>query len=655
MVDTPRADFTGQFSSSAYQIGSRFRAHHQPVVSNLVGKGIDSLIQTAIVGSQQIKEIRENSPAEREYWIKQQRLVDESFAQNGKLNQANPEAFRAQAMKDKAKMMREIPTDKQEKFSLMFEDRMSGFNQAIVQNRIKLDFGRQLETFMQEGDSLRTQAFNAKANGDEAGYQAGLAKWAENEEYMYSHGFISIEKKISRLKDFTDTALVQQHLGQAKKLFGDTGKLNTLLENIDKTKDYSPEQKKSIRNNIISEYGTWKALNSVASQEINDHADFGIKAYSMGIDPQDFDFDETMAELKRLGQVEKAKQLSQAHNVRQEMISFAKLAPEQMTAELKELKKTASNEQDLARIKALESLTETAVKEIDGDPLGFALRHNVVADAGLNLNDPASLKLRRNNAAFLKEKYKLRDTPLITKAEADTLSESLKRLPADQQVAVLGNIYGAFDKDSGSIFKAIAPKNPEFAHAASAFEHDPAIAQRILEGSEIVKAQPEYTPSNNRDFDDAFYKKIDPSTFGEASPEWLAGLKNAVKANLASQNRNSGVTDRTLNSGNFDQAFKEVVGEVVSLEQDGSGYLYDDTFKAAAPIGVSAEDFSNWWLGLKDKDLGDAYTMSGIIVDGKTAVSSGTLGYIDNGKYRLRVKGELVYKDGKPLVLSYGE
>ena len=156
------------------------------------------------------------------------------------------------------------------------------------------------------------------------------------------------------------------------------------------------------------------------------------------------------------------------------------------------------------------------------------------------------------------------------------------------------------------------------------------------------------------DFDSEFYKKVGTDVFSEMSAEWIDGIKKTVKADLATQNKETGVTDRTLNNDNFDRAFAETIGETVDIEMDGTGYLFDDSFKTVTPAGVSATDFENWWRGINDKKLEGSYTMSGVDVDAQTFSDYGSAHFIGNGKYRVKIRGEYVYKNGVPLVLEYG-
>ena len=650
MVNIPKTDISIQSSFSG--VGSRFQA-----VNNLRQSGVGEAMRRALYAASQAadtyREVKENSPEEREYWIKQERLIDETFASNGKNNQTSPEAFKVQAAKDKEKLMKEIPEEKQERFSLLYETKMNGYNHTIAVNRVNLDYNRQLETFISESDNLRTKAFNATINGDSDGYAEAAKKWQENEEYMYQHGFISIEKKINRLKDFTDGALIQQNLGTARKLFGNTEQLNNYLKKIDNSTSYSPEQKHSIKNSIVSDFNTWQAANKAAGKEFSDSADFGIKAYSMGIEPAGFDIDKTLERLREFGLKDKAEQLQNAYNLRQDMNSFSKLSLNQMSEEIGSLRKSAKTEQDLARIKALENISEQAAKEIDADPLAYAAAHGVVENNGIDLDEPETIAQRRQNGAMLKEKYGLDYTPVVTKSEINNLSKTLKSANAETKTAIVGTLNQNFGSDADQIFQKISAENPELAVAAKIYQRNPQISQNIIAGMDIAANEKQFAPNN----DMALYNvmgKVDQA-LSNISSEDVAKVKAAIKANMAFKNKQNNLflDGDALNEDKIkyaEEAIEEVLGGKIATQSGSwwSGYSY-----ILLPENVSEDDFDDWRDNLTDKDIGDVY-LDDKKVSAKTIRQEGFFAYDDNGKYTVSLNGNYLRRaDGEIFILEY--
>ena len=646
-------DVTGKFGTTFSSLGRDFQASGR-IYSN-VGDAALNLIKSLGNAAQVYRQVRaKETPEERQFKIKTEREIDETIATHAASYRYKPQEFLEYTTNHKEEFLKNIPEEHYDWANEVYEKRINGYYSTVNSNKLMLDRQTQLNGFMEVSDELRNKAMIAASNGDMTGAAEYTVKWQENEEFMFNNGFMDGAKKHAREKDFTDDTIIQQHLFAAKQQFGNTEQLNALLQKVDKSSNYTPEQKHSIKQTILSEHSSWQALNKVKSAEIIKTADFGIEAYAMGIEPQGFDFNDTYSQLKATGNVEKAEALQQAYYSRKEMTSFAKLSPGQMTEEIQNLKKSASDENDLKRIKNLERLAEVANKQIEADPLNFAIQHGVVADNGLDLTKPETFAVRKQNAAFIQEKYGLADAPVITKAETAALQKLLSAADSEQKAIYLAEINKGFGEQADQIFRGVSSLSPEFAHAASVFGNNPAAAIEILEGMDIVKNEPIFLPSSEADFDTAFYKQMGNSMFADMTPEWISGLKKTVKSSLASHNKRNNDTSRVVSEDRLENAFNSVVGEVVDMEIDIKGSLNDNEYKVPAPLGVSSKQFTDWYLGLTDKDIPEAVTFSGLDVSMKRIQERGTLHYAGNGFYRVRINGELIYTtDGKPLVLQY--
>ena len=646
-------DVTGKFGTTFSSLGRDFQAGGR-IYSN-VGDAALNLIKSLGNAAQVYRQERaKETPEERQFKIKTEREIDATIATHAASYRYKPQEFLEYTTNHKEEFLKNIPEEHYDWANEIYEKRINGYYSTVNSNKLMLDRQTQLNGFMEVSDELRNKAMIAASNGDMTGAAEYTVKWQENEEFMFNNGFMDGAKKHAREKDFTDDTIIQQHLFAAKQQFGNTEQLNALLQKVDKSSNYTPEQKHSIKQTILSEHSSWQALNKVKSAEIIKTADFGIEAYAMGIEPQGFDFNDTYSQLKATGNVEKAEALQQAYYSRKEMTSFAKLSPGQMTEEIQNLKKSASDENDLKRIKNLERLAEVANKQIEADPLNFAIQHGVVADNGLDLTKPETFAVRKQNAAFIQEKYGLADAPVITKAEEKMLSEAIARNNPQENAALVGTIYNGFGDSAGHVFRSVSSLSPEFAHAASVFSNNPAAAIEILEGMDIVKNEPIFLPSSEADFDASFYKQMGNSMFADMTPEWISGLKKTVKSSFATHNKRNNDTSRTINEDYLKTAFNSVVGDVVDMEIDVKGSLMDNEYKVPAPLGVSSKQFTDWYLALTDKDIPEAVTLTGLDVSMKRIQERGTLHYAGNGFYRVRINGELIYTtDGKPLVLQY--
>lgn len=656
MNDLPKINISGQFTSGFGAVGNRFQARNDLRASG-IGEGMRRLLYIGTTAAEEYKKNKENDPAVKEYWIKQKRLINETFALNGKENQTNPEAFKQRAAKDKEKLMKNVPEDKKEKFSLLYEDLMNGYNQTVTVNRINLDYNRQFETFSQEADDLCRQAYNATLNGDQQGYIDAARKWQENEEFMYNHGFISINQKVNRLKNFTDGALIQQNLGNARQLFGNSEQLNGYLQKIEKSNSYTPEQKTSIKNNILSEYNTWEAANRVAAKDTIKTADFGIKAYAMGLEPDSFDFEKTMEDLKSYGQTDKAAALQKAYNDRKEFETFAQMSPVQMSQEIALMKKSAATEADLSKLKTYENLAENAQKEITADPLSFAVSHGVISDAGIDFENPQSIQHRRQNALLIQEKYGLDYAPVVTQNEIKSISRTLQNADTETKAAIIGTLQQQFGDDSGQIFQKISDEAPELAVAAKVYARNPQAAHHILTGMDISGNEKEFTPSNNIDLQNAL-GKIDQA-LSNMDTEDVAKVKAAVRADMAYQNKKNNIFgdgqalsfDKTKTA---EDAITEVLGgKIVKMDFD-DGSWWGGSYNVLLPENVTQDEFEDWIDKISDNDIGNVYA-GDKKASAKDIKRLGVFSYDDDGSYTVSINGEHLRRaNGEIFTLTYG-
>ena len=373
----------------------------------------------------------------------------------------------------------------------------------------------------------------------------------------------------------------------------------------------------------------------------------------MGNEPNAIDHDNTIERYREFGLNDKAEQLQNAYNLRQEMNSFSKLSIGQMNEEIGNLRKSAKTEQDLARIKALENLSEQAAKDIDSDPLAYATEHGVVEPISLNLDEPETIAKRRQNGAMLKEKYGLDYTPIATKTEINNLSKALKSANAETKTAIVGTLNQNLGSDAEQIFQKISAENPELAVAAKIYQRNPQISQNIIAGMDISANEKQFVPSN----DMALYNamgKVDQA-LSNIDSEDIAKVKAAIKANMAFKNKQNNLflNGNTLNEDKIkyaQEAIEEVLGGKIATQSGNwwSGYSY-----ILLPENVSEDDFEDWRDNLTDKDIGDVY-LDDKKVSAKTIRQEGFFAYDDNGKYTVSLNGNYLRRaNGEIFILEY--
>lgn len=648
-------DVTGRYGKEYTQLGREFQANAHRIGIN----GVSELIGAASAAARYYRQKQdEDTPDDRIYKIDTEKEIDRTLAKIGSDNRLNPENFDTAAEQKLDELLENVPDKHKQWFMEKYSERRNGYAHTVNINTEENKYNRQLEGFMQHSEELRAQAMNYAKQGNQAAYNETLAKWQENEEYMYNHGFMSIHSKISRLQDFTNGAIVEQQTGYAKQLFGNSGKLEAQIKSIENSGKYTPEQKKSILNSIKGEYSSWQAKNKVGNDELSATADFGIKAYNAGIEPKDFNAEETLQKLTDKGLMKKAAELQNAIKNKQVTATFAGLNPLQMDNSLREMKKNATTKEDLDLIKTLETLKDKAETQLNSDPLAFALDHGVVDSSGLDFNKPESVAARVQSAKIVQEKYSLPYAPLLTKAETKTLSNTLQRANAAERAAIVSTLAENFGDDAGSIFADIAPKNPEVAVAGKIYNSRPDVAVSIIEGKEIKEKEGGYAPTKNINLYNAL-GKVD-SALSNFDTEDVANVKEAIIAQATYLNKKNNIfgegdasSQSNVDEDTINQAITDVLGAQI-VTMDKGLHWWGDNYNTVLPENASKSYFEDWIKGLKDSDIGKAY-VGDYKVSTDTIKKEGEFRYNSRNTYMIFWNGEPVTNEaGEPIILQYG-
>lgn len=634
-------DPTGKFTNSYASVGRNFQADAR--IYTGPARAADRLFESLANATQRyVQEKSQETPEQRLFKLEKEREINQKIAEDAAIFRYKPQEFVEKSQQSKAEFLAQIPEDQWNWANMAYEEQINKYHSAITANQIALNKQKQTLAFEEQGLEFRNKALTAAANGDAAGLAEYSVKWQENEDYLFNNGFISTEAKIRRAKDFATAAVVQQNLSGAKQIFGDDQKLSSYIQNIENSSTYTPEQKKSIKNTILSEYNSWHALNKVKAADYVQTADFGIKAYAMGIEPQEFDFDKTLANLKASGQLEKAKQLENAYAIKEETESFSKLSLNQMATELEKLKNEVSSEEDINRYKILSQIATAAEKEISDDPLFYAEKHGVIENQPLDITNQASINKRIKNAAFVQEKYGIAQVPLLKKQEKESIVAGIEAADAPQKSVMLATLKNNLNQHYGQFMREIAPQTPEFAHAGALFETNPQTSIMILNGLDVVKNQPNLAP-NNKNFDEQ-YKKTFENMFSYKSPEWEKGFKNSLRAYIAADNRNKGKNNQDSIADAFDEAVAHIAGEVVYINGE----------KTLAPVGVEAKELRKWWRNLTDDNFKNVVNEQGNSISADKVKDDANLFYMADGVYLLTIDGNVLFDaNDMPFTLRF--
>lgn len=610
-----------------------------------------------LTGAYLEQERREKRIADNRQYEESSIALNTTLSKKAEKFRFDQEKFDAACREEREKFLADVEEDKKADYGLLFDRQAARYSQNIFQNQSRLNQEKQTAVFLDASKKYYDGATTAARSGNMEEVQYNIDRFMEVRESLMNSGELSAEKYADMGLRFSDEVEKQKVLGDFDgiKQQGDE-KVREYIDGFMKREDMPIERRQKFANAMLADYRTFQASNQLAGKQYLEQANFIAEAVSKGLDP-DIDTMAVLSGLENSGNYDAAKKLRQVISLGSETKEFVKLDPVAMKTEIDNLKQNPRTPYDLAKLNNFEKTMSTAIAEIKNDPMNFAISRRIVEDKPLDFSKltPTAVQKRIQNAKLIQQRYSLPEAPVLTQSEASALGAAINAGDARSNAALLSTINQNFPENTGAIVRLIAPKAPQFAQAAALFRDNPTAAIEIVEGVDIIKHEPEYTPSSEDDFNGIYYQKIDNEMFAYMSPEWRENIKKTVKASLAAKNRNSGNTKRQAESGQINAAIKDVVGEIVKIEMDDTGF-WDETFKVPAPQGVSGDDFENWFLGLTDDDIpADARTMTGNHVAASDIVGQCALRYAGNGKYLVEhYQNGLIYRaDGSPLILEY--
>lgn len=599
--------------------------------------------------------------AEKEEYLAKQRQFEESQLNVEKSlttlvqqNEYDNSSFEQEASKQKADWLKEIPADQQPEYALMFDKYQSRFSSIIRGNEQKKVKQQQKATFLTAAQNYYDKAVNASRNDDQEDLTDTANRFMKIREDLMDGGFISAEAYVDMGQKFSDQIEAQKYLGEFDKIKpqGEVA-VSQYVGGFMQREDIPVERRKKFANSMLADYQTYQAQNALLLHDLRESSAFIQNSVAAGLEPS-IDTANVLSQLKAVGDLKEYNKLNKSIELGQSIKEFVKLTPEAMREELTTMQSQIDNQEQLTQYVALQKAFNSTITDLYADPIKFAVSRKIVQDNGFDLSNPESLKQRLNNGRLLQQKYKLSYTPLVSKNEAELLSTLVENNDSKTNAVLVGQLYKNFGDKSADIIKKIAPKNPQFTHAASLFGQDPASAVAILEGVNIAKSQTEYTPRSESDFDEAYYSRVDENLFSEMTTEWQGNLKNTIKTTVAKINYDHQKSDREVDTDYVKQAVKTVVGDIASIDMEDSGLLFDSSFKVPVPRGVNKDEFEDWYVGLDDNAFIGALTIDGKRPTAQEVHQFGILRYVGDGKYRVRLNGELLFdKNGQPLILNY--
>jgi hypothetical protein len=183
-----------------------------------------------------------------------------------------------------------------------------------------------------------------------------------------------------------------------------------------------------------------------------------------------------------------------------------------------------------------------------------------------NLDNPASLNERATAARLVENHYGVPASPL-SDDEAQSLSESFSKAPADKQVDMMRKLRsGLGDRYVKAVAGQLAKKkdDPVLAFAMGISGDSPEAASRILRGREILRDNKEIMPKG-ADLKTAQDKIA--SSLSEAfkhNPEHYAAVSDAAMTIYAFKSWQDKDLTGVINDTRLKEAIKEASGGVIS-------------------------------------------------------------------------------------------
>lgn len=356
-------------------------------------------------------------------------------------------------------------------------------------------------------------------------------------------------------------------------------------------------------------------------------------------------------------------------------IAALKLAtPEQMAATVAKYKPQPNQpgyELATKRYDMVAKAADAVNQQRQADPMLYAQQAKIGGAAPLNFNDQAAfgaeLNKRAGIATTMQQTYQA-PYALLSKAEAQTLSQGFERMTTQQKVGYLDTIRRSVADPVAyrAVMQQIAPDSPVTAMSGILLSKQAAVstsswfgmsretfpsqdvAAVMLEGEALMNpgkaakgengAGKTFPMPKEQELRDAFANKVGKAFAGD--PNGAAFAFQAVKAYYAGKAARDGDVTGTLDSGRLQNAITAVIGGVSDINGNGEVLrpwgmdeaLFKNAAKAAFEKAIEANGYKGTQL-----DVWGAYGLQSA-GDSKYLVRTGT--------------GYLVDKQGRPIMLD---
>lgn len=379
------------------------------------------------------------------------------------------------------------------------------------------------------------------------------------------------------------------------------------------------------------------------------------RSIEAGYETNDDEVKAAQDEALAAGDTEHFKKLEIVRQVAQIANNVRRLAPEEQNALIARAvvhPETAVFDEKLN--KSLRMIYANTLSELQSDPANVPVKAGWVSE--LSDFKPETIAGRVEEMKNAEARYG-RKFPLFTKQEAKRLGMMVDAFETySDRARVLGGLIQAAPSFYEDILSAVAPKNPEIAHAAQISNMgDDDTAQKILQGADVRKQTPEYAPQMDGNFKTKMAEMLPADVTRAMTPEFESGIKAAVLDYYAAVMRSRGDGSKKFDEDLLKEAVNKVTGGIVEY---GGTWYGGGKKKTIAPYrGMAQDEFKAMVDNLSPSDFDGAFLAGNRFVADSATIGMMNFVSVGANMYAVDIRGQrLLSRDGmSEYIFSFPE
>lgn len=535
----------------------------------------------------------------------------------------------------------------------------------IEDNIFKRSEAQHMATITTATDGASADALNAAYQGDEQMLLKKSGQYLRLLDQGVEDGVLDPIRAEEQKRAFNDQVDIQNVTGVFDRTIQDEG-LDAAEKAFDKFvkakhRGVDPVTRDKIINKMRSSLSHERSRVRAQTTRQNAELKAREKALKRAVDNANFSLDhgyqvEGLPELIDVSRGTKHEQELRLIQIHQDAVNeFTQKTPSEMTQFLNETGSKKLSGEQARLVERLKKVRDHTAGEIRaGRGMDLALQQGIIADLP-PLGAPGALAVRRQHAQTASSHYEQPISPL-TRGELDTLKANLDAGTSDERIVTLGQTVDGLGEDALPMLENLAGKNAgTYAVAGSLMIDDQGFTGReMIKGIDARAAYPQIIP---KDFNTVFNQAV--GTTYARTPKQVEILRDATRNLYAQQSAVQGkfeeaVTDDELLEG----ALNEITGGFFRLQEQGSGFIYDNRYDIEAPArGVDQDQFIDWMENLTEEEVGAmgnthlARELTAAINDQQVMLVS-----LGEGRYQVLHNGiPFVNDDLTPFILRWNQ